>query len=909
MATIRNDNDVLLQAASTRIVPAKLPSTVIIPSLQGINLLAPSTVFHVDTSGAALPTSITLSAILTMLSGTISFSVVTGTATLTGTTATTTTLAYADMVSSLVTIRASITVDSVTYSSDFSISKAVDGQPGVNAPLLFLTATGNSMLFDNVLDTTSTSPQISFTANLTNVSGTATFSAVAYDATDTSQGSITLGGSGNTRTLTATQFNSLGSLTTKYIKVTATLGALSDVTTVYRGDGGSDAISIVLSNEAHTLAAASDGTVGDYSTATTGVKVFQGTLDVTSLWSFSKADSSCTSTLTGSGTATVTDAVTALSADNGYVTITATRTSYPTLTKIFSLTKSIEGLSAPLLFLSATGSAYIYADTSATTSTSPTVTLTANLQNASGTATFVATAYTSAGASLGTITLGGSGNSRTLTATQFNSLGALTTAYVTVVATLSSLSDTVTLVRLNGGAIGATGSGGLTIVLSNESHTVPASSTGVVSSFSGASTTVKVFEGVTDVTASWAFSRTDSVVTSTLAGSGTATVTDTITAMSSGTDTGTVTITATRASYPTLTKIFTITKSKAGAAGSNGTNGSRGSLTVFASGSAWSDTTATNTVCDAAGVAHSTANLVIGDTCTISNGTSFASTKYWDGTVWANPGTVVNGNLLVTGSVAASAINATTLSAITANLGDVVLSAAGSMRGGQTAYNTGTGFWIGYHSASSTYRLSLGSSTKGITWDGSTFTVKGDISGASNINISGTGIFGGSSSNVNGDTTALDVNAGGGSLVGITVLGGSGAGSYAVYASANGTGGIGVYGRAGTGQIGVRGASTSSSGTGVEAIGNSTTGGGIALSMTGKLKWSNGGTGGTYYTWPLPDGNAYKVLAANGSWLDSSGAIAITAGVVGTAGALAGYVTCQRNDASGGSFKMPVYAL
>lgn len=45
-----------------------------------------------------------------------------------------------------------------------------------------------------------------------------------------------------------------------------------------------------------------------------------------------------------------------------------------------------------------------------------------------------------------------------------------------------------------------------------------------------------------------------------------------------------------------------------------------------------------------------------------------------------------------------------------------------NVRGGQTAYNTGTGFWIGYSWAA--HKLSIGNGTKGITWDGTNFNVR-----------------------------------------------------------------------------------------------------------------------------------------------------------------------------------------
>ena len=54
----------------------------------------------------------------------------------------------------------------------------------------------------------------------------------------------------------------------------------------------------------------------------------------------------------------------------------------------------------------------------------------------------------------------------------------------------------------------------------------------------------------------------------------------------------------------------------------------------------------------------------------------------------------------------------------------------GVLHSGQTAYNTGTGFWLEYNSG--TPRLSIGDATnEKITWDGTTLTVEGDLTAGS----------------------------------------------------------------------------------------------------------------------------------------------------------------------------------
>ena len=58
--------------------------------------------------------------------------------------------------------------------------------------------------------------------------------------------------------------------------------------------------------------------------------------------------------------------------------------------------------------------------------------------------------------------------------------------------------------------------------------------------------------------------------------------------------------------------------------------------------------------------------------------------------------------------------------------GGITLSSGGNIKGGQTAFNTGTGFFLGYESGQ--YVFSIGNaSSKGITWNGSTLAIGGDV--------------------------------------------------------------------------------------------------------------------------------------------------------------------------------------
>lgn len=108
-------------------------------------------------------------------------------------------------------------------------------------------------------------------------------------------------------------------------------------------------------------------------------------------------------------------------------------------------------------------------------------------------------------------------------------------------------------------------------------------------------------------------------------------------------------------------------------------NGMRGSVLLLASGSAWSDATARQTVWTALGNTGSAPNnnhLQIGDGVTISNGSTFTQTRHWMGSAWGIPAAAFNGDLLVDGTVAARKINTNGLT-VRDNSGRVILDANG----------------------------------------------------------------------------------------------------------------------------------------------------------------------------------------------------------------------------------------
>lgn len=84
---------------------------------------------------------------------------------------------------------------------------------------------------------------------------------------------------------------------------------------------------------------------------------------------------------------------------------------------------------------------------------------------------------------------------------------------------------------------------------------------------------------------------------------------------------------------------------------------------------------------------------------------------------------------IVAGTITADKLSVNELSAITGNIGtitagNITLDTAGFIRGGATAYDAGSGFWMGYDT--SAYKFFIGNSSGNkITWNGTTLSISG----------------------------------------------------------------------------------------------------------------------------------------------------------------------------------------
>lgn len=179
---------------------------------------------------------------------------------------------------------------------DFTATTGPKGDEGIAAKILKVDVTSFAFAYEDGKALEATAPDlIEITATKQNIQGTPTFIAKAYDSNNVELGSVTLTGTGDTRVLTPTNFNTIvgvsDRLSIRYVKITVTLDTYTETTTIYRTDSGSDAIIHYLTNESHPLSADSFGVVSTYSGASTKGYVIRGLINETMDWSINKSDS------------------------------------------------------------------------------------------------------------------------------------------------------------------------------------------------------------------------------------------------------------------------------------------------------------------------------------------------------------------------------------------------------------------------------------------------------------------------------------------------------------------------------------------------------------------------------------------------------------------------------------------
>lgn len=109
------------------------------------------------------------------------------------------------------------------------------------------------------------------------------------------------------------------------------------------------------------------------------------------------------------------------------------------------------------------------------------------------------------------------------------------------------------------------------------------------------------------------------------------------------------------------------------------------------------------------------------------------------------PGSSIVASSITANEITANTITATELSTALLYAGTITLDVNGAIKGGQTTYDTGTGFFLGYSGGAYKFSIGVGgSTTSSLTWDGTTLTVNGYV-------VAGKSAFGGDGSD--GDVT------------------------------------------------------------------------------------------------------------------------------------------------------------
>lgn len=96
----------------------------------------------------------------------------------------------------------------------------------------------------------------------------------------------------------------------------------------------------------------------------------------------------------------------------------------------------------------------------------------------------------------------------------------------------------------------------------------------------------------------------------------------------------------------------------------------------------------------------------------------------------------IGGQNINASSIVANSITANELSTSILYAGSIVIDSSGLIRSGQTAYDTGTGWWIGNDSG--TPKFSIGNGTYYMRWNGTTLEVKGTVPDVQTFTASGT---------------------------------------------------------------------------------------------------------------------------------------------------------------------------
>lgn len=330
-----------------------------------------------------------------------------------------------------------------------------------------------------------------------------------------------------------------------------------------------------LSNDNHTVPTDANGNNGNYTDCSTTMSIYKGGIDDSANWTVSASPSAgITGSLSGR-----TYTVTNLTADTGYVDLTASRSGYSSITCRFTISKAKQG------DVGQNATAYWVVSSAAAVSKSQAGVYTPTSLTFTGkSATGIASPVDYAGRFIIAETTDGSAwtdkytssaNETSKTYTPSAGIQALRCRLYLAGGTSTLLDEEIIPIVVDGptgptgpqgptgptGPQGPTGPAGQPAIianLSNDSHVVPTDANGNNGNYTGCATTMSIFIGSTDDSANWTVSETHSSgVVGSLSGK-------TYTVTNLTTDTGYVDLTASRTGFDSITLRFSISKVKSG---------------------------------------------------------------------------------------------------------------------------------------------------------------------------------------------------------------------------------------------------------------------------------------------------------------------------------------------------------
>ncbi len=384
-----------------------------------------------------------------------------------------------------------------TFDRQISYAKA---KIGATARSVVLAATSQIFQFNAYGAPLNSADTITFNATKTLIG-----ESLVWTAVDQSGAPLTLTGTGNSRSLSVTNF---GTSTSAKIRaeVTTTIDGTNfvyfDEISVVKLQQGTDNISVLLDNEAHTFAADEDGVISSFTGGNALIRVFRGNSAVTynatpTNDTFRIGTIVATNVTRDTGIALPTVGISAMSQDSGTLSIPITYRSPSgvdtTFTKVVSYSRSRRGVAARSIRLVSSKQTFEFDARNTALNLSDSIVFSA-VRTGLGTATFTAKNQNNVD-----VTLTGTGDNRTLSVANF---GLAQTVTVTVSASSviggvnTTFTDQVTVVRLREGAEA------IQVVLSNEAHTFYADEEGNVleSEYAGGNSNIKLYRGVDQIT-------------------------------------------------------------------------------------------------------------------------------------------------------------------------------------------------------------------------------------------------------------------------------------------------------------------------------------------------------------------------------------------------------------------------